>query len=961
METRDKHEAASELVPASIVALGSLACKAARRLKRRLRRRRKRGKENARVAILQFDFDRPVIHDTTTLDTGTAEDSDAAAGNFISATLADTMTLEELEFNGQLANVPPELRLAQGVARENRGAANDPRVGRMFFASHREEFKKLLTSGIRAARDYHEQRRTLKDGSVQSRGETSFLVVILLSMVGGMGTGAVMGCQEVVREIEEELGIHLKVALLCVALGSIRAPNIQRARSNQDVLLKRLVAAAEDVGAVIHHPGALRFGYGRARFDSLIINTNANAHGEIGSLPMVEEEHALLLELLLNTAVGDVVWEQAINIEHYDKKDRCGVQRCVSTTGSSTLSADIDKGELFCTQKLTEGACLSLTQLADDSEEVQSATLDLARTQRVIETEADSAASENVSRPEHLGGQSAGEHVRGLFRQRIPRGSKYRRCLGFESRYDYLANFYIPANVVPMMKDQAARIVEKFGPALDNAVRQFLRTTGGPRKALALCHILDGLLSESATSNGVKLDATSELEAAALERIDDSRRLLARLRRLPFFLRLFRLCAIGRVARELETDCPEALSWRIDSEVRRILSESLFPKLQETVSKWISTLNALVGKLNTVASECSDEGDRLLAVPAYTSAPVGKEFITADFLSDLLVQFRGNKAVRSFCSRFAELLFGTPESVTAALACDDEALRNTIVDQVRPCVVEALHDLDINIDSIVERAYPTELEREALVKTCVQESQGRIPHWSSTDSGENWIKIVAIPKGSRATWLARYASRIDPTHGEWTLVHTPEDEQAYYFLQYCAGLSPRPLFHRKSNPNRRDIRETAASGPDPVSPFFPGPIPTEKDVQLALVKAHTVGVLKIDAEGMVSLDFEHTNERLGRELGEVVRKLRVSHGMLVHIELLFVHEIARDADGLLSRLTALEQKQAGDLMSEFLGKLSGESVRDVIAQVFEQERYLSTTTIADARGGAHVPWPERQN
>jgi len=891
------------------------------------------------VSLLYFDHSTPLAEHVPRDIGGETEGTVLPPECCIAAKLPEPTVLEDLLAEGRLRAVPPELRLGQGVATEGLGTGNDPRVGMLLFEAHKEQFKARFIACLRRMQEYERQWRRIKGGDVeQQRGDLA-TVLVALSTVGGMGTGALRAWLRRIREWSEEIGIQVKVIVLALGLGTLGPPNAARAEENQSSIVKWLLAGS--AGALANDPFSTDHPVpGRRLFDSLIVLTNLNSHGEVGSLTALKEMAAQFIYLLTRTPVGAFLRESVINIENGWELDRYGVPACISTVGLSVIHADRPKALAFCSARMAEEFFSGLSS-GGAPQEVQSTTLGLVRSLGLVESEDEALAAEKISRLQCFGGQNAGERARALFRRGAEELRGYRRCLFVARRYAHVMNVQIPTNITARVKEEARGFVSEVSKALQQLERQFLRASNGPRDLLSTLRIMFELISRFASTNDEKLNALNRLSRPVLERIDNNRRVVEELRRQNALIRWLRWFTAKQIARELEVDGEDAISMTVEIEVRQILANEVFPQLLDIVSDRTSRASALLSQVNSLAADCTREAERVLQSSPLDTAPVGVQLFDRELLVEVWMELvERNGGLEELRSRMLESFLGHYGSLAAFADRPKDELNQVALDEAGACFIDAIQQLDV--ETVFHRVCPTRRQKRTFVHQCVKESQGRLRIRGHTGSGDKWVKILGVPEASRAHWLHDLATSVDPSPGEWNLVTMPGNEEALYFIQYRAGLSPRAVFAgQRGRRTSRSVRDIAASGVDPVTAFLPDMKPSAEDAQVALAKAWSIGALGISDGQGVCIDTGNDREYLGTSLDEAATQLRRSYATLAKVGYLFAWRLAQDPDAVIAKVADLQRGGTGGGTEGLLAVVTQETVRRVLAEARELQRYFA--------------------
>ena len=857
------------------------------------------------------------------------------AGTTIEAKLPGAELFEELEAAGELSFLPPEYRLGQGVGREGLGTGNDPRTGALMFKGIRKKYERRLTAAFRQVQDYQEQWRTLRRGNAERQRGDVPTVWVTLSTAGGMGTGCLPGCLYTIQEVSAKLGICPKIVVICLGLGTLQPPNPERARANQESLLKWFAAAAS--GELAHNPFYPHHqGHSGKLFDSLIVLTNTNTHGEINSFEALQRMAAQILFLLTRTPVGAHLRENIINIENGWDFDRHGAPKMVSTTGLSVIHADQRKSSSFFGAELAH-VFLSKLGSGSDTEAILDTVTGFVRSHSLVETDDEAMATDKICALQDLGGVNAAERARQLFRSDARELKGYEKCLALEQRLDHVLNTEIPANLASMIRHEASRSAATFEQILHKEEQHYLRQKIGVRDCLHQSQMLAELIAGFDAANKEKLSDLTRSSQPIHEQISQNREQLRRIGRCNRFVRWLYGFTLAQIARDLEIDGEEAITMAVEMGARQVLATDSFPKLQDILSQRISRLTVILAHVNAAAAACQREADRQLGLSPLTTAPVGLELMDEPLLMTSWSNVAGDADhLDELCTHLFTLFLDDYGSLSAFSEAREDELFESILDKAQSCFVEQVKQMEVT--SVLRKACPTDEQLRAYLLQCLQESQGRIRFKGGIPDGSNWIKVLAASDVSRARDFLPHLTALDTAPGEWIPLAVPGDEQAVYFLQYAAGLSLRALVDTDERAiTNGDIRRIAVTGPDPVTALLPSFRPRRIDGAVGLVKAWALGALDVVPGQGVFLAFEDRREHLGDSLEEAVQRLTRSYLVLVKVSVRFASRLDRDPEILMERVASLRK---GENTAELRKAVGRNAVGRVMAEARELHRYF---------------------
>jgi len=845
------------------------------------------------LTLLHFDHSQPEGDEEIEAADRRLSESSISVGNTILARFPNRAIVEELEARGRLHHVLPELLRNPGVAGDNLGTGSHPRVGSLLFEAVRDPLEKRLGRALRNTRAYSRVWDRIMRGETKRQRGDQVQVFVVLSGVGGTGTGALPGCLASIRKVADDLGVEVRVMVILLGLGTILPANVTQARRNQERILVHLLAQA--TGSYSDLFFSTDFGHGEAPL-SVVLLTNCNAHGEISSLAALRQMTAQMLILLTRTPAGERFRERQIDLENGWETDRFGAPCCASTASLSVFHADRRKALAYCADRLAEHVCTALVQTGS-REELTNLVLGLVRRHQLVESDEESIAADCLSRPPKLGGGSAVHSATLTFKNRAGDAQGWPRFLSVERSWQFVTQRYIPETLLPVIRERAREWVENVRRALQDEERRVLRGKHGPGNLAAILRAFLSLLGRFDTANKQKTDVLSQGLRARLERIEEMRRWGDRMRRSWRIVRWAQPITVRQMAQNLEMDGEDAIAAQVEIEVRQVLASEVYPALQDAVSEMLSRAASLAEQIRAVGNACGQESQRLLNASSLATAPVGIELVNGEFLRAFFDQaIREAGGIEEAETRTLDRLLAERQSAETLLERPFEKLRETIRNLCEPVFYEAVAKLDA--ESLLKRSAGTPERMSEFVRQVIHESAGRVRAAGGLGAEVKWLKMIAVSEPSRFEWLVRLANEIDPEQGEWSLASNGGDPDAICFFQYRAGISLSNVIHSlAADSPDRDVRTAAQQGPDPVSALLPPPRPSPLDVDMALLKAACAGALETAEGDGIYLLIGGDRRLLGPSWDEARQQLRRSHGDLVAVHSLFAQAIFATRDG----------------------------------------------------------------
>ena len=494
--------------------------------------------------------------------------------------------------------------------------------------------------------------------------------------------------------------------------------------------------------------------------------------------------------------------------------------------------------------------------------------------------------------------------------------------------WQFVTQTFIPVTTVQWVHARAESWVEEIRQALRNEKERILRAEHGPGDLVAILRLLLSLLDGFGAANKKKIDLLSQELRDRLERIEEIWQWGDRMKRSPRVVRWLQPFTVRRMTENIMIDAEEAVAALAQIEIRQALASSIYPALQDTASELLSCAASLVERIRAVGNGCGQESRRLLTASGLAKAPVGIELIDGDFLRAFYDDaIREAGTVEEIVPRLMESFLARHGALESFLEKPFDTLREALLETCEPVFLDSLGRLDVEI--VLKQAADTPERLREYVLQAIKESAGRIRAPDAVADESLRIKLLAVAEPSRFEWLLRPTNELDREPGEWNLVSNGGDKDTIYFFQFRAGLALGSLISgTQTSIEPRDIRAAAQQGPDPVSARLPSPRPSPLEVDIALVKAASVGALEsVEGEG-IYLVVRGDRKFLGTGWHEVKERARRSYADLVGMHSAFAERVFTAPDA-----TTLDTQRLGSL------EVDPAAVRVVLAEAAEFRRY----------------------
>ena len=250
--------------------------------------------------------------------------------------LHDPESLQKAEKNGHIWFMPSDWYLKPGVAKDNVGSGGNPRTGNALGRLNINKITKKLRNKLRLCQDYCKQREILHSSEDEKITSTPVTVAVCASFLGGFGNGNILTVLKILRQLERELKLQIRIVLLGIVMGTLEPTDKVTAARNQEMLLRQLDSCIIGQLKDIQDQSPTM----QVLCDSLLLISNANNFGETDSIDKVISHISNYIFSLVHTTLGNQVLERCVDIEETWPDDENGGKLWASTAAITKIHLD---------------------------------------------------------------------------------------------------------------------------------------------------------------------------------------------------------------------------------------------------------------------------------------------------------------------------------------------------------------------------------------------------------------------------------------------------------------------------------------------------------------------------------------------------------------------------------------------------------------------------------------------
>ena len=785
--------------------------------------------------------------------------------------LHDHESLQKAEKSGDIWFMPPDWHSRPGVARDNVGSGGNPRTGNALGKLNINKITKKLRNKLRLCQNYCRQREILHSSEDEKITSTPVTVIVCTSLLGGFGSGNTCTVLKILRQLERELQLQVRIVLLGVALGTLEPTDKITAARNQEMLLRQLdscvIGQFKDIQDTSQTMQVL--------CDSLLLISNANNFGETDSIDKVISHVSNYIFTLFHTTLGNQVLERCVDIEENVPDDENGGKLWASTAAITKIHLDAPRIVKCVGYKLLD-IFFQRILLDNHIKQAHKEADMVCSEQMLVENGIKSLASQRIMQSEGNSSSHAVDDTIRVFHDRGGSRGGYQGCCDMANASKYVLSTHIQRNVSPMITRQADLITENVKKALHNLIITHLQRPDGLSFTRQFLEAIEANIIGYTETNGKKLNNAQAIKKSIDDRLSHGHTLIKKLQCRNALFRFFSFGTKKTCYNIFNLQTEQAIKIALEIKARTQLANDVYPGILESITEKLNAVQKACENALEMKNEIKTQSKRLENFNPILQVPIGLELADERLINvkfNHTVETEGgtdgifNNVFAQFQSNFVNL--------SAFNQNNSDQIKKILVDYCCGIAIRRLDGLNV-IDALEEYA-PTNSEKNRLIDQAIRESSGSIRTTGEGGRSIPTIKFIGTGDCHSIMWLEKMANNIDKTDGQWKSFETG-DKNTIIFWQQRAQVSVSNIIKWTSTLWKKpeNIEEYAKFGSCPVMIHAPTSCDNQDDLKSIAAMGLTTGKIgntdqpeslyQEDSKTLNSLDFEEIKTKLQHDL-----------------------------------------------------------------------------------------------
>ena len=844
----------------------------------------------------------------------------------LSCPLHDNESLQKAEEDGKLWFMPANWHRQPGVAKDNVGSGGNPRTGKALGKLNINKGTKKIRMMLRQLQDYSTQRQIMESADNEKITSAPITIVVCTSLLGGFGSGNTVTILQIIRKLERELKLSIRIVVLGLVLGTLEPTDKLTAARNQEMLLRQLDSCMVGQMEDIQNQSPQR----QLLCDSLVLMSNANNHGEIDSIDKVISHVANYVFSLFHSPLGSQVLERCVDIEETWPDDENGGKLWASTSAITKIHLDVPliiRGVAYKLLNIFFDRILNDQPIKQAAKQAEALCLE----QMLNEDGTKNLASQRLTRSDGGGGTNTVEDTIRVFRDRSGGRGGFQGCCDIANASKYTLAVYLQRNVTPVITRQADCTTENVIRSLSNAAAINLQRPDGLIFTRQFLEATASRIKTFSEANAKKLRNAQAKKKSIDDRLSAAHTLVKKLQNRNPIIRFFSFGAKKKCHQIFGLQTEQAIKTTVEIKARVELANDIYPTILESIAKTLQTIQKACENALKMKNQVYSEIRRLEHFSPILQVPVGIELADKAMIQD---KYHDTLQAEGGPEKVFDLIFTHFQSLFTDLLA---FYHNRSVGSIQKALAEycagiGSRRLDhLNIIDALEEYAPGDREKNRLVDQAIRESSGSLRTTGEGGSNIPTIKFIGTGHSHRGLWLEKTANHIDKTDGQWKSVETG-DNNTIIFWQQRAQVSIRRLIHWTSSiwQKPKTTREMVRLGACPVTTLAP----TSYDNPLQLQSCAAMGLVtgQIQKLDIFNDPYEDTNEsKTTVDYDVLIRHLESNLPLRTNIYRQFVINVAINHKKLISSLK--NPSQIGNAMYAELIDEIGQPAFDKAAEV----------------------------
>ena len=814
----------------------------------------------------------------------------------------DPRSLESAETDGRLYFSEENYHKNKGVDRDETGTGGNGRKGHAITVMHRNRIKSLIREILRGAGNYKKRQEIIETSGEKKAPKKSIPLFVVTSFAGGMGPGSVATVLMIIRELEIELGITVKIILLGLVLGSLTTTDTPKAARNQGALCKEFTARLVGRYHDLDQPNYTQL------CDSFILLSNINNEGEVYSLDELIMIAVDYIFTFFHTPLGREIQERIVDVEETWSKDESGGLRFVSTASPAKIHFDAPR---FLWAIAHELVILFLERLLADKlwPSAPDEALQFAKAHEWVESDTKNQAYEHIRRLSGLGNADAVEYALSEFAQRTGRRRGFNRCCDLDAASKYTIDVVVDTRLVPFITKESEKFSVNATKAVHNKVVSQLQEPDGISRSKSFLDTQNTLTAKSCKSNNAKISLSQNKMKPILDALGRGRDMRKQLESKSWLVRLLSFSTKSEICRIFKVYTEQGISNKVEIGGRLALANMFYPELQEVLNEHLADIHGIIGNVTSASAELKGAANQLRNDKSLLKAPLGIELNTSKMIDEgykKVIDAEGGQ--EEVFLKIFPYFKGRYKNLLAFIHQDTGEICDTLLDFCMDMAARHLGQLDVA--EVFKNYYASDNLLKEIIHLRIKESRSRIKTTGETDKEIPTMKFIGVHNRIVGEWIVKIANEIDPG---WQYFVTG-DKYSITFFQQRSQISMVDIMTETSLKYTRpeSLEALVQIGADPPTAVMPPANSTEKEREMIIAMGLLSSVIKKSDSGFDLHGYSKTPIAMGDSPSKICQNLFDNYHLCGFIFRCFIRDVVIGAPSMFKKIDMITKNRKAD-------------------------------------------------
>ena len=816
----------------------------------------------------------------------------------------DRMSINNAERARQLDNVEKSWVANLGSAIRGNGAIQKTQIGVMLSKFVRNDIRNQVMNAVDSFREYDQQWRTIKSDPAGTVKYPAIPVIILLSAIGGMGTGLISKVVRIVYDVGEQYRVRMDVEIYVLALDpSSEGPaNTKQARQNGTMLYWNLEQeiinnfSTPSSGAVTTIDHTTR----------VTVLAGINQYGQIGDFKNAQRALGDILTYLYLTDMGVRLDERIVDVVRPNILDPSGSPLAAGTIAISKHHFDRQKAFDFsvCSTLKKYYEWLRVEPNREDlATSIQAACLQL----RLVESESDSSATEAIVESDGAGGGNLNSQANAIFKQGFQNAQWWDQLGGISDAFDSVVTEGLPNEIIPAIEARASEIEQEAAAWIGQKYEVLLTPEQGIMTSQLFLKGLLSMLAQYENNNESKLvvlqAAKDDLDVTMNEFRMFGQDMAARNR----CIQALNYLKINKAATSY-VHCGESLL-RILVEIEaRVIWAPMYQRLKEKVLLLYNEALRIATAIEKKSDLIKGKQELVLNKQKSLSVPVGLELADKSAVIrhyNTMIANKGGllQVLDELCSNYHSR-FGSLRAFIQEDENEIDIYLEQQCDEMFCGYYQAIHimgELRMYCNDDDDRI-------QELVTQHIRESQGQLYLQGEAQKKIDFIMVLGVPDEPTGTVVKKLITNSNV--GKTTIeVVVTGDLSSIVFMQYRGSIPMKTIIDQLGVAMTDE--EKVKTAVDPYMALAPSSPPSQIELEGLLAKAKLLDVIEHDQKAGYGMVIAGNRFELGNNIDDAMDTLRKSRREGLAIHSMFMAHLRNNPSAVRSKLKACREALRG--------------------------------------------------